>query len=121
LQNILERENIMTTTTTATTGYSDELAEAVRIAYVAAGNKFTVAMAMEFKRSLASLRAHASRRGYYVKAKTKATVATVGKADMAAELVKVMGIDAEYTPQLQKLTAQCLVNMLAAVKFEQTE
>jgi hypothetical protein len=119
----LKGKNIMTNTTNAT-NYSNELAEAVRIAYVAAGNKFTDAMALEFKKSIASLRAHASRQGYYVtqvKTKGAQTAAKVGKADMAAELVKVMGIDAEYTSQLQKLTAQCLVNMLAAVKFEQTE
>lgn len=100
--------------------WTDEQTAKLRTAYNKGSGLDVAALGELTGRTTASIIAKLARCGDYVKkAKTVTTSkAKIKKSEMALQIVKRGSLSVEYLPQLEKLTAQCLVNLLAAMPEE---
>jgi len=103
----------MTKATEKNVNYTEEMTAQVLADYAAGVS--VEAIAEKVGKTARSVVAKLSREGVY-KAKEKSATAktpNIGKADLADKIVKVAGMTTDEAKDLQKLTKQTLVNLLA--------
>lgn len=99
--------------------WTDEQTAKLRTAYNKGDGLDIASLADLTGRTTASIISKLVRCGDYIKKTTKVTTkAKIKKSELAAALVKRGSLSGDYLPQLEKLTTQCLVNLLAAMPEE---